>query len=271
GGGQPASMQNIKGVRELCDKYGIKLFFDAARFSENAFFIKQREKGYEKKSIQEIVKEMFSFVDGCTMSAKKAAIVNMGGFLAFREKELFDKCVPFAILFEGYPTYGGMSGREMEAIAVGLREGIEEDYLRARIAQVRYLGESLAKAGIPIMKPVGGHAVFIDGKKFLHQIPQEQFPSFSLSAELYLEAGIRGVEIGTVMAGRDPKTGENVIPKLDLMRLTIPRRVYLKEHMDYIIEAMKKIKERKDSIKGLKFSFESPVLRHFWSRFEPVK
>ncbi len=271
GGGQPVSMQNIKEVSELCKKYKVLFFFDAARFAENAFFIKQREKGYENKSIQDIVHEMFSYSDGCTMSAKKDALVNIGGFIGFRRKELYEKCVPFGILFEGFPTYGGLSGRDLEAIAVGINEGIQEEYLRYRVKQVEYLGKELEKAGIPVMKPIGGHAVFVDGKKFLPHIPQEQFPSHTLTAELYAESGIRAVEIGTLLAGRDPKTEKNKMPKLDLMRLTIPRRVYLREHMDYVVESMKKIKERKGSIKGLKFSFESPILRHFQSRFERVE
>ena len=271
GGGQPVSMQNIKEVSALCKKFGVLFFLDAARFAENCFFIKQREKGFEKKSIAEIALEMFSYADGCNMSAKKDAIVNMGGFIAFKKKELYEKCIPFAILFEGFPTYGGMSGRDLEAVAVGIKEGIQEDYLRYRIGQVRYLGEQLEKAGIPVMKPIGGHAVFVDGKKFLEHLPQEQFPSHTLAAELYIEAGIRAVEIGTLLAGRNPETGENKMPALDLMRLTIPRRVYLQEHMDYIVEAMKKLKERKEKIKGLKFTFESPVLRHFWSKFERIK
>lgn len=271
GGGQPVSMENLRKTSELCKKHGVLFFLDAARFAENAFFIKQREKGFENKSIAEIALEMFSFADGCTMSAKKDAIVNMGGFLAFREKELYEKCIPFCILFEGFPTYGGMSGRDLEAVGVGMKEGINEDYLRYRIGQVKYLGTGLDEIGIPVMKPIGGHAVFVDGKKFLPHISQEQFPSHALCNELYIESGVRAVEIGTLLAGRDPKTGKDVMPKLDLMRLTIPRRVYLKEHMDYIIESMKKIKERKKEIKGLKFKFESPILRHFQSRFERVE
>jgi tryptophanase len=267
GGGQPVSMENIQKTSQLCKKHNVLFFLDAARFAENAFFIKEREKGFQEKSIQEIAREMFSYADGCLMSAKKDAIVNMGGFIAFRKKELFEKCIPFGILFEGFPTYGGLSGRDLEAIAVGIKEGIQENYLRYRIEQVRYLGNGLIKAGIPVMKPIGGHAVFVNGKKFLSHIPQEQFPSHTLAAELYIESGIRAVEIGTLLAGRNPK-GENVMPKLDLLRLTIPRRVYLREHMDYIIEAFKKIKERKKEIKGLKFKFESPILRHFQSRFE---
>ncbi len=263
-------MENIKKTSELCKKFEVYFFIDAARFAENAFFIKQREKGFENKSISEIVLEMFSYADGCTMSAKKDAIVNIGGLIAFKEKELYEKSIPFGILFEGFPTYGGLAGRDLEAIAVGLKEGIQEDYLKYRIGQVKYLGEELNKIGIPIMKPIGGHAVFVDGKKFLAHIPQEQFPSHTLCTELYIEAGIRAVEIGTLLAGRDPKTGKDKMPEMDLMRLTIPRRVYLKEHMDYIIEAMKNIKERKDKIKGLKFEFESPILRHFQSKFKRV-
>jgi tryptophanase len=271
GGGQPVSMENIKKTSELCKKHKVLFFLDAARFAENCFFIKKREKGYENKSIAEIALEMFSFVDGCTMSAKKDAIVNMGGFIAFREKELYEKCIPFGILFEGFPTYGGLSGRDLEAVAVGIKEGIQEDYLGYRIGQVKYLGEKLSEIGIPVMKPIGGHAVFVDGKKFLSHIPQEQYPSHTLAAELYIESGIRAVEIGTLLAGRDPKTGKEIIPKLDLLRLTIPRRVYLKEHIDYIIEAFKKLKERKEKIKGLKFKFESPILRHFQSTFTRIE
>ncbi len=267
GGGQPVSMENIKKTSELCKKHKVLFFLDAARFAENCFFIKQREKGYEKKSINEIALEMFSFSDGCTMSAKKDAIVNIGGLIGFRKKELYEQCVPFCILFEGFPTYGGLSGRDLEAIAVGLKEGIQEDYLAYRIGQVKYLGDKLIEAGIPVMKPIGGHAVFVDGKKFLPHIPQEQFPSHTLCAELYIESGIRAVEIGTLLAGRTPE-GKEVMPEMDLMRLTIPRRVYLKEHMDYIVEAMKKLKQRKKEIKGLEFEFESPILRHFQSKFK---
>ncbi len=270
-GGQPVSMENIRKTKELCRKYNVPLFFDAARFSENAFFIKKREKGYTNKSIGEIVLEMMSFADGITCSAKKDALVNIGGFLAFRKKELFEKCVPFNVLFEGFPTYGGLSGRDLEAVAVGLREAIKEEFLAARTAQVKYLGEELIKAGIPIQIPIGGHAVFVDGKKFLAHIPQEQFPSHSLANELYIEGGIRGVEIGTLLAGRDPKTGKNILPKLDLFRMAIPRRVYLKEHFDYIAECFKELKKRKDEIKGLQFEFESPILRHFQSRFKRVE
>ncbi|MBU0636053.1 tryptophanase [Candidatus Micrarchaeota archaeon] len=270
-GGQPVSIQNIRDTKKLADQYGIPLFFDAARFAENAFFIKKREKEFENHSIGEIVAEMFSYVDACTMSAKKDAIVNIGGFIGLRNQELYDKLVPIAILLEGYPTYGGMSGRDMEAVATGLREVISEEYLAARIGQVAYLARKLDEAGIPIIKPPGGHAVFVDGKAFLPHIPQEQFPSQALCTQLYIESGIRAVEIGTCLAGRNPQTGKNVMPKLDLMRLTIPRRVYLREHMDYIVESLKRLYARREQIKGLKFSFEATGIRHFKSRFEVIE
>lgn len=270
-GGQPVSMENIKEVCEVAKKHGVLLFFDAARFAENAYFIKMREEGYKKKSVADIAREMFSHADGCTMSAKKDGLVNIGGFIAVKNEELYQKLLPSEILMEGFPHYGGMSGRDMSAMAVGLKEVVNEHYLSARIGQVAYLAKRLEEIGVPVVKPAGGHAVFVDGKAFLPHISQEQFPSQALCANLYIESGIRAVEIGTVLAGRDPKTGLNVMPKLDLLRLTIPRRVYMKEHMDYIADSFKKLLEKRNQIKGLKFAFEAPILRHFQSKFEIAK
>lgn len=270
GGGQPVSMRNIKAVSRLCEKYHASLFFDAARFAENAYFIKSREAGYEDKTIQEIVHEMMLCVDGCLMSAKKDAIVNIGGFIAVRSQKLYEGLAPIAILKEGFLHYGGMSGRDMEALAVGIKEGIDYDYLRYRTWQVRFLAEELQKIGIPVVTPPGGHAVYVDAKKFLPHIPREQFPGHALACQLYIEGGIRGVEIGTLLAGRDPKTGENVDPGLELLRLALPRRVYTLEHLYYIIEIFKELKKNKDKIKGLKFVYEPPTLRHFNAKFKLI-
>ena len=266
-GGQPVSMENIREVQKVARKYGVLLLMDAARYAENAYFIKKRESGYDNKSISDIVKEMMSYMDGAIMSAKKDALVNMGGFIAVNDKELYGKLAPVNILMEGFPTYGGLSGRDLEAMAIGLSEGIEEDYLDYRIKQVHYLGQLLDDIGIPVMKPFGGHAIYINGKKLLSHIPQENFPSMTLCVECYLEGGIRGVEIGTLLAGRDPETGDNVCPKLDLMRLAIPRRVYMQEHLDYVARVIKTVAKRSKEIQGLELEYESPILRHFLSRF----
>ncbi len=267
-GGQPVSLENIKKVSKIAEKYKALLFFDGARFAENAYFIQQREKDCQKKSIRKIIREMMNCVDGMLMSAKKDAIVNIGGFIALRDKMLYKKLFPINVLMEGFPTYGGMSGRDMEAIAQGIYEGTEENYLAYRIDQVHYLGEELTKKDIPIIKPVGGHAVYIDAKRFLPHIPQSQFPGQALVCEIYIEGGIRTVEIGAVLAGRDPVNKKNIYPKLELVRLTIPRRVYFKEHMDYVVQVVTEVWKRRNSIKGLKFVYEASVLRHFQSTFK---
>ena len=263
-GGQPVSMQNLKDVKKLAGKYGIKVIFDSARFAENAYFIKIREKGYEDKTIREIVREMFSYADTMTMSSKKDAIVNMGGFIGFRDEELFKKAVVYNIMFEGYITYGGMSGRDMNALAQGLKEGTEFDYLESRIEQVAYLGKKLTDFGIPVILPYGGHAIFVDAKRFLPKVPKEEFPAQMLAIELYLESGVRGVEIGALMADRDPVTRENRFPELELMRMAIPRRVYTNNHMDYVAVTLANVYERRNEIKrGVKIIKEAPILRHF--------
>jgi tryptophanase len=268
-GGQPVSMKNIKDVSALCRKYGVMPVFDAARFAENAYFIKTREEGYEDKTIREIVKEMFSYVDAATMSSKKDAIVNIGGFVALRDKSLFDKACVFNIMYEGFLTYGGLAGRDLGAMAQGLMEGTEYTYLEARIGQVEYLGRRLKDFGIPIQEPTGGHAVFVDAKKFLAHLPQEEYIAQTLAIELYLEGGVRGVEIGTLMADRNPVTRENRFPSLELLRLAIPRRVYTNNHMDYIAVSLANIYERRETIKkGLKISWEAPIMRHFTVELE---
>ncbi|GAB4304115.1 MAG: tryptophanase [Myxococcota bacterium] len=271
GGGQPVSMKNIRDVRKICDKYGIPFFLDACRFAENAFFIKRRENGYADKAVKEIVQEIFSYADGCTMSAKKDAIVNIGGFIALNDSILAQEMRNLLILTEGFPTYGGLAGRDLEAMAQGLLEVIDENYLLYRIRSVEYLGERLDKMGIPIVKPPGGHAVYIDAKAFLPHIPPSQFPAWALTNELYLAGGIRGVEIGSVMFGkRDPKTGAEIPARLELVRLAMPRRVYTQSHVDYVIEVFANLKDRKEEIKGLKLTYQADVLRHFTARLEPI-
>jgi tryptophanase len=263
-GGQPVSMQNIREVRALSLKYGIPLFFDAARFAENAWFIKQREDEFRNKTILEIVKEMFSYSDGMTMSSKKDGIVNIGGFIGFRDKELYRTATSFNIMFEGYITYGGMAGRDMAALAQGLREVIDPAYLETRIRQVEFLGNCLTSTGIPIQSPVGGHAIFIDALKFLPQVKREEFVAQTLALELYLEGGIRGVEIGPLMADRDPVSRENRFPQTEMVRLAIPRRVYTNSHMEYVAAVVKNVFERRETIKtGYKIVWEAEILRHF--------
>jgi len=272
GGGHPVSLRNIKEVRKVADKYGIPLFFDAARFAENAYFIKEREPGYKNKSIKEIVLEMMSYADGFTMSCKKDGLVNIGGLLAMRDEKLFEKVKQLLILMEGFPTYGGLAGRDLEALSIGLKEVVDEAYLSWRIGQVRYLGEKLRKAGIPVSLPIGGHAVYIDIKRFLPHIPQELFPDNAFATSLYLEASIRTAALGsTAFAQKDKDTGKIKYPELELVRLTIPRRVYTNSHMDYVAEAVIELYEKRDNIKGLRVVYEPEVLRHFSARFEPVE
>jgi len=271
-GGQPVSMENIKEVKKICKKFHIPLFLDACRFAENAYFIKLREKGYARKKVFTIVKEMFSYADGCTMSAKKDAIVNIGGFLAMNDNELANNCRNLLILTEGFPTYGGMAGRDMEAIAQGLMEVMEEDYLQYRIQSNKYLGEHLTKIGIPIVQPPGGHAIYIDAGNFLSHIPRNQYPGWALSIELYIEGGIRTCEMGSVVfAKKNEKTGEEIPPELELVRLAIPRRVYTQSHIDYVIEVMEQIWKKRKQIQGMRITYEPKTLRHFTAKFDYVR
>ncbi len=271
GGGQPVSLANVKQVREVCTKHGVPLFFDACRFAENCYFIQQREPGQSNRSVEEIAKELFSYGDGCTMSAKKDGLVNIGGFLAMKNEEWSKAITNLLILIEGFPTYGGLAGRDLEAIARGLREVLSEDYLAFRTGQVAHLGELLDQAGVPIVKPVGGHAVYIDAKRFLPNIPQSQFPGQALVVALYREYGIRAVEVGSLMfAQPDEKTGEMVYPKLELVRLAVPRRVYTTEHMRYVAESVIELFRDRDKLRGLRVTYEAPVLRHFTARLEEL-
>lgn len=268
-GGQPVSMANIRGVREVANKYGIRVFFDAARFAENTWFIKQLEPGYQDRSVQEIAREMFSYGDGCTMSAKKDALVNIGGFLAFRDEEIYRKAIEWQIPFEGFVTYGGLAGRDLEAMARGLREVMDEDYLEDRIGQVRLLGDLLTKSGVPIVRPTGGHGVYIDAQAFFPHLPRAEFPAQTLVVEMYLEGGVRGVELGGCAFGHiDPATGEDVWPELELVRLAIPRRVYTDRHMAYVAKTLEAVKARASTVRGLRLVYQAPVLRHFTAKFE---
>ena len=263
GGGQPVSMENVRQVSAVCRKAGIPLYFDACRFAENAYFIKERESGYENKTPKQIAQEMFKYGGGCTMSAKKDGMANIGGFLCTNDDLLAQQEKNLLILTEGYPTYGGLAGRDLEAIAVGVQEALHEDYLRYRIASTAYLGNHIADHGVPIVQPPGGHAVYIDARAFLPHIPPDQFPGVALAAELYLEGGIRSVEIGTLMFG--------AAAKMDLVRLAIPRRVYTQSHMDYVVEIILEVWRKREQIQGMKLSYEAPFLRHFTARLEPVE
>ena len=271
GGGQPVSLENIKAVAHTYHQFGIPFFIDAARFAENAFFIKSREAGYENKSIKEISREIFSHADGLTMSAKKDAIVNIGGLICLNNEDIFESIKNELILREGFPTYGGLAGRDLEAMAVGLKEGMDEDYLVYRIGQTAYLAEGLNEVGIPTIQPSGGHAVYIDAAQVLPQIPHGEFPGQSLAIEIYREGAIRGCEIGSVMfAFPDPESGEMVYPKLELVRLAIPRRTYTQSHMDYVIQSFKAIKARAASLRGYEFTYAPELLRHFTAKFKPL-
>ncbi len=269
-GGQPVSMANVKALRQLCDRYGIAIYLDATRMAENVFFIQEREEGYADKPIADILKEFCGYTDGAWMSAKKDHLVNIGGWLAVNDQDVFDKARNMVVVYEGLHTYGGMAGRDMEALAIGISEAVQDDHMQARIGQVRYLGELLTDWDIPIVQPVGGHAIFLDAKRMYPHIPQDQFPAQTLAAELYLDSGIRSMERGVVSAGRDPETGEHRYPKLELVRLTIPRRVYTQAHMDVTAEAVKAVYDNRERTRGLKMVYEPAYLRFFQARFEKL-
>ncbi len=270
-GGQPVSLQNIKDMKSLLSQYKIPLYIDACRFAENAYFIKKREKGYENRSIKEICREIFSYAEGCLMSAKKDGLANMGGFFACNDETLAEKVTHFLVLFEGFRTYGGLAGRDLEAIARGLQEVLDEDYLSFRINQVKYLGDQLDKLGVPIVKPTGGHAVFVDGGAMLSHIKNENYPAQALACTLYKEGGVRSVEVGGLMLSRkDKESGKMIFPDADLVRLAIPRRVYTNSHMDYVAGVFEVVKKKKDKVKGLKLIYEAPWLRHFTAKLEEV-
>ena len=271
GGGQPVSMGNVKEVKKVLEPFGIPLYFDAARFAENAYFIKLREGGYQDKSIKEIVREMMSYADGCTMSAKKDGLTNIGGFICTNNETLAQEEKDLLILTEGFPTYGGLAGRDLEAIAVGLQEVLEEDYLRYRLAEAKYLGERLLEIGYPIVQPPGGHAIYIDAKAMFPHISPNQYPGQALSAELYLAGGIRTVEIGSVMFGKiDPKTGKETPAEMELVRLALPRRTHTQSHIDFVLEVAKDVYKNRENIKGMKIIKQPKFLRHFTAEFEPV-
>lgn len=268
GGGQPVSMENTKAISKICKKYEVLFIIDACRVAENAYFINHREKEYENKTYKEIAQEMFSLADGCVMSAKKDGLVNIGGFLALRDNDISDACTNLLIITEGFTTYGGLAGRDMEAIAVGLEEVFEADYLKYRIRSTQYLGEKISKMGIPIMLPVGGHAVYVDSKALYPNIPVEQYPGLALVCELYLKGGIRCVEVGSVMFGKYDEKGKLIPASMELVRLAIPRRVYTQSHVDYVVEVFQEIVNTKDSVRGIRITHEPKFLRHFTAHFE---
>lgn len=269
-GGQPVSMANMRAVRELTQANGIKVFYDATRCVENAYFIKEQEKGFENKSIKEIVHEMFSYADGCTMSGKKDCLVNIGGFLCMNDDEMFSAAKELVVVYEGMPSYGGLAGRDMEAMAIGLREAMQFEYIEHRVKQVRYLGDKLKAAGVPIVEPIGGHAVFLDARRFCEHLTQDQFPAQSLAASIYMETGVRSMERGIISAGRNKETGDHHRPKLETVRLTIPRRVYTYAHMDIVADGIIKLYQHKEDIRGLKFIYEPKQLRFFTARFDYI-
>jgi tryptophanase len=270
GGGQPVSMQNIKDVRKVCTEFKVPLYIDACRFAENSFFIKLREKGYADKSVKEIAQEIFSYADGCTMSAKKDAFANIGGFLAMRDPKLAQECRNLLVITEGFPTYGGLAGRDLEAIAIGLEEVLDEHYLQYRIRSIEYLTNKLIEAGVPVMQPAGGHAVYLDAKGFLPHIPVDQYPGQALTCALYIEGGVRGVEIGSLMFGKYDEHQKLVPAQMELVRLAIPRRVYTQSHIDYVSEVIIEVFNKRSSIRGLRIIEEAPLLRHFTAKLEPL-
>jgi tyrosine phenol-lyase len=269
-GGQPVSMANVKALRSLCDRYGIRLYLDATRMAENAYFIQEREEGYAHTPIAAIVREFCSYTDGAWMSAKKDHLVNIGGWLAMNHDDLFEAASNLVVIYEGLHTYGGMAGRDMEALAIGIAEALQDDHMHARIGQVRYLGDLLTDWGIPIVQPIGGHAIFLNARRIYEHMPQDRFPAQTLAAELYLDSGIRAMERGVVSAGRDPATGDHRYPKLELVRLTIPRRVYTQAHMDVVAEAVKASYDAREKAQGLRMVYEPKYLRFFQARFAPI-
>ncbi|TMR96840.1 tyrosine phenol-lyase [Nonomuraea basaltis] len=269
-GGQPVSMANLRATHYLCRRHGILLWCDATRCVENAYFIKEREQGYAGRTVASILHEMMAYFDGCTMSGKKDCLVNIGGFLALNDESLLRRARELVVLFEGMPTYGGLAGRDMAAMAQGIHEMVDDAYIAHRVHQVRYLGERLIAAGVPIVEPIGGHAVFVDAARFLPHLPRERFPAQALAAALYLDSGVRAMERGTVSAGRDPNTGRDRIPRLELVRLTIPRRVYTDRHLDVVAESVVGLYRHGESVRGLRMTYEPPTLRFFTARFEPA-
>lgn len=271
GGGQPVSMQNMRETAALCKKYGIRFFLDACRFAENAYFIKKREAGYENMSVLEIAQTFFALAEGGTMSAKKDALVNIGGWLALNDDDLAQKARNLLIMTEGFPTYGGLAGRDLEAMAQGLEEGLDEDYLKYRLRSIEYMGEKLLAAGIPIIRPTGGHALYIDAKDFLPHIPPSEFPGVSLANALYIQGGIRSCEIGSLMFGKYDEAGKHIAPSMELVRLAIPRRVYTQTHIDYVIETIIEVFQNRDILRGYKIVYESHLLRHFTAQLEKLQ
>lgn len=270
-GGQPVSMENLRRLRELTNVHGIKVMLDMTRIAENAYFIQQHEDGYSRRGIASIVKEICSYTDGATFSGKKDALVNIGGFLAVNDQHIFEEASNLVVVYEGLHTYGGLAGRDMEAMAIGIEESVQDDHMKARIGQVQYLGDRLSEAGIPIVKPIGGHGIFIDAKRFLPHLPQDQFPAQALAAELYIDSGVRTMERGIVSAGRNSQTGDHYYPRLELVRLTIPRRVYTQAHMDVISESVERVYEKRKKIKGLEMVYEPRYLRFFQAKFRQLK